>query len=113
MINHRFIIAMGAASSAKLLVSSSGKDTELDKNIYLQPLAQASTRLCDKFAQVDIFAKEMYKNAPKLEALQHLLTDEAGKNAFTKFLKTEYAAENLHFFMVSSNYQLCTINSWY
>jgi hypothetical protein len=104
---------MGAASSAKLLVSSSGKDTELDKNNYLQPLAQASIRLCDKFAQVDIFAKEMYINSPKLDALQHLLTDEAGKNAFMKFLKTEYAAENLEFFMVSSHLQLCTINSWY
>lgn len=105
---------MGAASSAKLLVSSSGKDPELDKNNYLQPLvAQKSIRLCDKFAQVDIFAKEMYKNSPKLDALQHLLTDEAGKNAFMKFLKTEYASENLQFFMVSSHLQLCTINSWY
>jgi hypothetical protein len=101
---------MGAASStkssgsSKSLGSSSGKypKTEEDK------VPATSFRLGDKFVQVDNFAKEMYINSPKLDALQHLLTEDAGKKAFMQFLKTEYAAENLSFFMVSLHLQMCT-----
>jgi hypothetical protein len=55
----------------------------------------------DKFDKIDIFAKEMYLSSPKVEALQQLLLEEAGREAFMKFLRTQYATENLDFFIVS------------
>lgn len=51
--------------------------------------------------KIDIFAKEMYLSSPKIDALQHVLSEEGGREAFMKFLRTEYAAENLDFFIVS------------
>lgn len=59
----------------------------------------------DKFNKVDIFAKEMYMNSPKVEALQLILSEELGREAFMKFLRTQYAEENLNFFNVSSLFQ--------
>lgn len=56
---------------------------------------------CDDKDNVDIFAKEMYQCSPKIEALQHILSEESGREAFMRFLRTEYAAENLDFFLVS------------
>lgn len=56
----------------------------------------------DEKDKIDIFAKEMYLSSPKIDALQHVLSEEAGREAFMKFLRTEYAAENLDFFIVSS-----------
>eukprot|EP00596_Hydrurales_sp_CCMP1899_P008846 CAMPEP_0119044798 /NCGR_PEP_ID=MMETSP1177-20130426/34668_1 /TAXON_ID=2985 /ORGANISM="Ochromonas sp, Strain CCMP1899" /LENGTH=351 /DNA_ID=CAMNT_0007015491 /DNA_START=254 /DNA_END=1309 /DNA_ORIENTATION=+ len=53
----------------------------------------------DKFDKIDIFAKEMYLSSPKVEALQQLLSEEAGREAFMKFLRTQYATENLDFFI--------------
>jgi hypothetical protein len=48
-----------------------------------------------------IFAKEMYVNSTsKVESLQQVLADESGRNAFLKFLRTEYADNNLQFYMV-------------
>ena len=53
--------------------------------------------------KIDIFAKEMYLSSPKIDALQHVLSEEAGRDAFMKFLRTEYAAENLDFFIAHSS----------
>jgi hypothetical protein len=50
--------------------------------------------------RIDNFAKEMYLSSPKIDALQHVLSEAAGREAFMKFLRTEYAAENLDFFIV-------------
>ena len=47
----------------------------------------------------DAFAKEMYLSTPKVDALTHVLSEESGREAFMKFLQTEYASENLDFFM--------------
>ena len=50
--------------------------------------------------KIDIFAKEMYQNAPKDDALKEILSDKLGTEAFLKFLRTEYAEENLAFYNV-------------
>lgn len=58
-------------------------------------------RPSDKSDKIEIFANEMYMSSPKIDALRHLLSEEAGQAAFMAFLRTEYAAENLQFFIVS------------
>ena len=58
----------------------------------------------------DIFAKEMYCSTPKVDALQHVLSEEAGREAFMKFLSTEYASENLEFFLVNQLSQIDHMN---
>ena len=43
----------------------------------------------------DAFAKEMYLSTPKVDALTHVLSEEGGREAFMKFLQTEYASERI------------------
>ena len=50
---------------------------------------------------VDNFVKEMFMSSPKIDALQHVLSSDNGRIAFMEFLRTEYAEENLSFFIVS------------
>ena len=49
----------------------------------------------------DILAKEMYTSSPKIDALQHVISNEAGREAFMIFLRSEFADENLKFYIVS------------
>lgn len=50
----------------------------------------------------DISAMEMYTSSPKIDAIQHVLSSQAGREAFMTYLETEFAEENLKFFIVSS-----------
>ena len=43
----------------------------------------------------------MYTSSPKIDALQHVISTEAGREAFMTFLGTEFADENLKFYIVS------------
>ena len=57
-----------------------------------------------KFDDEDVvnnFAKEIFMVSPKIDALQHVLSTDRGRTAFMDFLLTEYAEENLSFFIVS------------
>jgi hypothetical protein len=82
---------MGSGSSVHVEKST---DKELE-------IIKRNMPTVDKFDKIDIFAKEMYLSSPKVEALQQLLSEEAGREAFMKFLRTQYATENLDFFIVS------------
>lgn len=84
---------MGAAAS----VESPTKDDNAAKR--KDDEAQVMLKFNDS-DRIDIFAKEMYLSSPKIDALQHVLSEEGGREAFMKFLRTEYAAENLDFFIV-------------
>lgn len=55
----------------------------------------------DQQDNCDLFARAMYESSPKIDALQHVLSEDAGREAFMTFLRTEYASENLDFFVVS------------
>lgn len=85
---------MGAAAS----VETPTKEASIVKEKAVA--AEILPKFNDK-DKIDIFAKEMYLSSPKIDALQHVLSEEAGREAFMKFLRTEYAAENLDFFIVS------------
>lgn len=82
-------------------VSSVNEEKNSDKEIETVRKNMPSV---DKFDKIDIFAKEMYLSSPKVDALEHILSEEAGREAFMKFLRTQYAAENLDFFVVSLHY---------
>ncbi len=47
--------------------------------------------------------KEAFKSGSKTEALKYILSVKSGREAFMKFLKSEYADENLRFFQVNIN----------
>lgn len=84
---------MGAAASVEVI--------DKDGNAVVK---ESQSQVLPKFNEkdrIDIFAKEMYLSSPKIDALQHVLSEEGGREAFMKFLRTEYAAENLDFFIVS------------
>lgn len=87
------------------------KKLKSDSNIFTQDpkldiiKQDLSLKTVTDEENIDSFAKEMYANMPKSAALQHLLSEEAGKKAFMLFLHTEYASENLRFFIVSSSIQ--------
>ena len=85
---------MGAAAS----VEPPAKEVSGAKDKAVAP--EVLPKFNDK-DKIDIFAKEMYLSSPKIDALQHVLSEEGGREAFMKFLRTEYAAENLDFFIVS------------
>jgi hypothetical protein len=53
------------------------------------------------YGQVDMFAKEVYARSPKVEGLAKILDSRTGRQAYMKFLRSEYADEQLWFFMVS------------
>jgi hypothetical protein len=71
---------MGAAASTAKV------GTDFEKNV--------------KKNQFDIFAQEMFSRSPKVASLNFILEKDEGKEAFLKFLKEEYAEENMWFFMV-------------
>ena len=86
---------MGAAAS----VESQEKEVVVLEKPKEVVAADLMPKINDK-DKIDIFAKEMYLSSPKIDALQHVLSEEGGREAFMKFLRTEYAAENLDFFIV-------------
>ena len=92
---------MGAAASVE-----SGETIESGVKADLPPPTMPKFNDFDK---IDLFAKEMYLSSPKIDALQHVLSEEGGREAFMKFLRTEYAAENLDFFIVSSTSTSATL----
>ena len=85
---------MGAAASVEV-TDKDGNSVVKDGQAVILPKFNEKDR-------IDIFAKEMYLSSPKIDALQHVLSEEGGREAFMKFLRTEYAAENLDFFIVSN-----------
>ena len=93
---------MGAAASVE-----SGETVE---NGVKSDLPPPQLPKFNDFDKIDLFAKEMYLSSPKIDALQHVLSEEGGREAFMKFLRTEYAAENLDFFIVSSSATLANID---
>jgi hypothetical protein len=84
---------MGAAASIEKASVTNAMEIKFDE--------QQATQLSQGDA-VDIFAREMYLSSPKIDALQYVLSSEAGRDAFLTFLKTEFAEENLTFFIVST-----------
>lgn len=83
---------MGAAGSVP------ANDDNKDKNSNV--VVALPTKFKESTNSADIFAKEMYLSTPKDDALKHVLSEEAGREAFMNFLRTEYASENLEFFSV-------------
>jgi hypothetical protein len=53
-----------------------------------------------KTNQFDVFAQEMFLRSPNIASLNFILEKDEGREAFLKFLKEEYAEENMWFFMV-------------
>jgi hypothetical protein len=84
---------MGAAASIEKAFVANAVEMKCDE--------QQTTQLSQGDA-VDIFAREMYLSSPKIDALQYVLSSEAGRDAFLTFLRTEFADENLTFFIVST-----------
>lgn len=88
---------MGAAASVESPTKDEIAGKRKDDDGQVMPKFNDSDR-------IDIFAKEMYLSSPKIDALQHVLSEEGGREAFMKFLRTEYAAENLDFFIVRNRF---------
>ena len=102
---------MGASASVVEMVGDEGRDrsgselrdSERKENKDLVE-SDESSHYVQNFGNdgvVDHFVKEMYMSSPKIDALQHVLSSDMGRIAFMEFLRTEYAEENLSFFIVS------------
>lgn len=83
---------MGSAASIQKTVVNEFEDVNSEEEQILEP---------DQDDAADMFAREMYRSSPKIDALQYVLSSEAGRDAFMTFLRTEFAEENLTFFIVS------------
>lgn len=83
---------MGAAASIEKAFVNNAVDTKFE-DAQMKQLSQGDA--------VDIFAREMYLSSPKIDALQYVLSSKAGRDAFLTFLRTEFAEENLTFYIVS------------
>ena len=103
---------MGATGSVVEIAEAVGKerpllgDTERKENNDQEESRDISRHYIPDLGDdgvVDHFVKEMFIGSPKIDALQHVLSNEAGRVSFMDFLRTEYAEENLSFFIVSSH----------
>uniref|UniRef100_A0A8D0DR88 Regulator of G protein signaling 18 n=1 Tax=Salvator merianae TaxID=96440 RepID=A0A8D0DR88_SALMN len=63
----------------------------------------------DKFEQLSKFSSELPENVQKWgESFDKLISEKAGLDTFTRFLKSEFSEENIEFWLACEDYKKCT-----